>query len=97
MTCATPAARGGSAGVGKVAGRVLDSNGVPMAGATVAVVASAGRHRDVAALSAADGSFWLGGLPAGEAVIEARGAGTSGRAEVAVVAEATAQVEVTLD
>lgn len=96
MNGAGPATPEGSAEVGRVEGHVLDTHGSPMAGVSVAVVSSAGRHHDVAALSAADGSFRLGGLAVGGAVLEARGAGASGSAEVDVVAGATAQVEVTL-
>jgi len=58
--------------LGTVVGTVLDATGRPVSGASVAVVASAAQHPDIAALSAADGTFRLGRLPSGPAVLEAR-------------------------
>src|SRR5262249_8027679 len=56
---------------GRIAGRVLDPTGAPLAGASVAL---AGAHERRAATSA-DGAFALDGLPDGEYELEASLAG----------------------
>jgi hypothetical protein len=68
-----------------ISGRVVDADGLPVAGATVAVVSSDGPHRDIAVRTAADGSFRLGGLPSGRVELEARRSGLSGSVTVQVV------------
>jgi hypothetical protein len=79
---------------GAVTGRVLDGAGAPVSGAAVAVVGSDGPHRDIAARTAEDGSFRLGGLPTGPVVLEARKGGTSGSAQVEVSGGAAVPVEI---
>jgi hypothetical protein len=79
---------------GVVSGRVLDAAGAPVGGAAVAVVSSDGPHRDIAALTAEDGSFRLGGLPTGNVVLEARKSGTSGSAQVEVPEGGSVPVEI---
>jgi hypothetical protein len=79
---------------GAVTGRVLDGAGAPVGGAAVAVVGSDGPHRDIAARTAADGTFRLGGLPTGAVVLEARKGGTAGSAQVEVSAGVAVPVEI---
>jgi hypothetical protein len=79
-----------------VSGRVVDGAGNPVPGATVAVVSSDGPHRDIAALTADDGIFRLGGLPPGQVVLEARRSGASGSATVELEDDG-AEIEIRLD
>jgi Carboxypeptidase regulatory-like domain len=81
---------------GSVIGRVVDAVGGAVGGAAVAVVESAGPHPDIAARTTDDGSFRLGGLPAGQVVLEARKAGASGSAALEVRAGESAAVEICL-
>jgi len=63
-----------------VSGRVLDRKAAGVAGATVTVKAADGRDR--MATSAADGTWWIEGLPAGEVTVKiAAGARAFGGAE----------------
>jgi phage gp45-like len=73
---------------------VVNAAGAPLAGATVAVLSSAGPHPDIAAVTAADGSFRLHGLWAGAAVVEAHREAAAGAAAVEIVSGETAQVEI---
>jgi hypothetical protein len=74
------------ASLGSIAGRVLGPTGAPLPGVTVAIVASAQPHPDIAALTGADGSFRLGGLRPGEYRLEANANGAVKSATVTVVA-----------
>lgn len=82
--------------MGVIAGRVVASAGTPVAGATVAIVGGSQPYRDVAAVTAADGRFRLGGLRPGDYRVEARASGATGSAQVTVSAGAGAEVEIRL-
>ncbi|MET1053546.1 MAG: carboxypeptidase-like regulatory domain-containing protein [Mycetocola sp.] len=81
---------------GAVEGRVLDSAGAPVAGATVAVAASTRPTRDIAAMTTADGRFRLGSLLPGSYDIEARQGTLAGTVQVVVEAGVPASVEIRL-
>ena len=66
-----------------VAGRVVDADGEPIAGATVSFISAPGPVPDIAGLSAADGRFVLDAPQPGRYVLAARDAGGA-RSEVAV-------------
>lgn len=83
--------------LGSISGRVLGSGGVPVPGATVAVVSGSQPHRDIAAVTSADGTFRLGGMRPGEYRVEARARGSVRSADVVVSAGASADVEIRLD
>jgi hypothetical protein len=80
--------------VSVIVGRVVAASGAPVQGANVAVVSGTQPFRDVAATSAADGGFRLGGMQPGRYRVEAHGPGGSGSAEVQVTAGASAEVEI---
>ncbi len=80
--------------LGRIGGRVVDASGARVGGAAVSVVSSDGPHRDIAALTAEDGSFRLGGLPFGQVVLEARKSGASGSVHVEVREGALAPIEI---
>lgn len=80
-----------------ISGRVIGAGGAPVANATVAVVGGAGAHRDIAAITAADGSFRLGGVGPGTYRIEARAHGRVAAMDVVVTDASPAAVEIRLD
>ena len=82
---------------GAIAGRVLGRDGSPVAGATVAIVGGEQAHRDIAAVTGADGGFRLGAVLPGRYRVQARAHGATGAADVVVAAGAAAQVEIRLD
>src|SRR4051812_48495664 len=82
--------------VGTLEGRVLGPVGEPLAGIVVSIVESSGPHPDIAAVSAADGTFRLSRLPAGPAVVEARQGGVAIRTDVDVPPDAATSVEIRL-
>lgn len=83
--------------LGSIVGRVLGPAGAPVSGATVAAVGSL-PGRDIAAITAADGTFRLGGMRPGAYHVEARGRGGLMRAADVVVAPGSpAAVEILLD
>jgi protocatechuate 3,4-dioxygenase beta subunit len=86
-----------SASFGTIAGRVLGAGGAPIAGATVAITGGEQPHRDIAAVSAADGSFRFGHVLPGRYRIQARVKGVARAADVVVAAGASAQVEIRFD
>jgi protocatechuate 3,4-dioxygenase beta subunit len=86
-----------SAAFGTIAGRVLGPGGAPVAGATVAIAGGEQPHRDIAAVTAADGSFRFGQVLPGRYRVEARQKGVTRGAEVVVAAGAPAQVEIRFD
>lgn len=83
-----------AADVGAVTGRVLDQDGRPVAGVSVAVASSPGPHPDLAALTTSDGEFRLSRLPVGTVVLAARQSGRSGSAAADVVAGGTSEIEI---
>jgi hypothetical protein len=72
---------------GSISGRVTDTNGAPVAGATVAVTASDLPVSDIAALTDAGGQFRRGGLAAGSYTLEVRKSGQGARTVPVQVAE----------
>jgi uncharacterized GH25 family protein len=82
-----------SVDTGVVAGRVVDSAGEPVAGATVAVKSSTQPHPDIAAFTSDAGAFELSGLRPGSYVLEAREGSASASAHVEVAAGEAVHVE----
>lgn len=58
---------------GTITGRVVDAAGRPVAGVPVAVVQGTQPHRDIAAITGADGAFRLHGLRPGSYLLMAGG------------------------
>ncbi|HSN19251.1 MAG TPA: carboxypeptidase-like regulatory domain-containing protein [Usitatibacter sp.] len=85
-----------STSFGAISGRVLAAGGAPVAGATVAVVGGTQPHRDIAAISGADGAFHFGHVAPGSYRVEARAHGKVGAADVVVGAGGPARVEIHL-
>lgn len=79
-----------------IAGRVVDRAGSPVPGATVAVASSALPHRDIAAVTGADGSFRMGGLQAGSYVLAGRKGASAGSVEVELAGAPLDAVEIHL-
>jgi hypothetical protein len=80
-----------------LSGRVVGPGGEAVAGATVAMVGSTRPHRDIAAITTADGSFRFGGIAPGAYRVEARVSGRVGAADVVVAAGRPARVEIRID
>jgi V8-like Glu-specific endopeptidase len=76
---------------GTIVGRVVGPSGSPIAGATVAVAGSQ-PYRDIAVLTAADGTFRFGSVKPGTYRVEAHAHGGVGSADVAI--DAGGQVDV---
>lgn len=89
--------REGVPGVGSIGGRVVDPRGGPLPGFSVAVVQSDGPHPDIAVLSGADGAFRLTGIASGRTVLAARSGEVAAQAQVEVVADGTAQVDIVVE
>lgn len=81
---------------GIITGRVLDAAGQPVGGATVAITQSDQPHRDIAAITAADGSFRLGGLRPGYYTLQAHSKGQFSNASTALPVQGGATVEIRL-
>lgn len=86
-----------SAGFGTITGRVLGSGGAPVSGATVAIAGGERMHRDIAAVTGADGVFRFGHVLPGLYRVEARAKGVVRSADVRVTEGAPANVEIRLD
>ena len=82
--------------MGSIAGRVVGPSSLPVAGATVAIAAGNQPYSDIAAVTAADGSFRLGNVRPGDYRVEAHAQGVAGSAAVTVSAGARAVVEIRL-
>jgi protocatechuate 3,4-dioxygenase beta subunit len=82
---------------GSVSGRVVDAAGNPVSGATVAVTGATQRHRDIAALTSADGRFNFGNMLPGTYQIAARARNTSRAVDVEVRAGERSTTEIKLD
>jgi len=82
--------------MGTIAGRVVGPSGAPVAGATVAIAAGSQPHNDIAAVTAADGSFRFGSVRPGDYRVEAHAQGVVGSAAVTVSSGARADVEIRL-
>jgi V8-like Glu-specific endopeptidase len=82
---------------GSISGRVVNARGVPVVGAAVAVSGGSQPHRDIAAITTADGTFRLGGLPPGSYQLTAHADSSVKSADVVVSAGTPARVEIQLD
>lgn len=81
---------------GSIVGRVLGPAGAPVPGATVAALGTTQPSRDIAAITAADGTFRFGSVRPGTYHVEARAHGTIRAADVLVAAGTPARVEIRL-
>jgi len=76
-----------------ITGTVVDADGGAISGATVAIVSGTQPFPEIAAVTAADGTFQLGGLHPGTYVLRARRGTADGMFQVeAVAGEPTAVV-----
>lgn len=82
--------------LGTITGRVVGPSGSPVAGASVAIAAGTQPHNDIAAITAADGSFRLGSVRPGDYRLEAHAGPATQGANVTVAAGARAHVEIRL-
>lgn len=80
-----------------ITGTVRNRDGSISSGATVAIVESTEPHRDIAAITTANGTFRLSGLRPGQYLLEARKGSESAHVGVAVGATVTAVVEMRLE
>jgi TonB-linked SusC/RagA family outer membrane protein len=93
---ARPATAGAQqpAAAGVIAGRVVERNGAPVVGAQVFVVGSTPRG----AATAEDGTFRIGGVPVGTAVVRVRRLGFASASQtVTVAAGATVRVDFSVE
>jgi protocatechuate 3,4-dioxygenase beta subunit len=81
---------------GSIAGRVVDAAGKPVEGASVAVTGSVTPHRDIAAITNADGRFHFGSMQPGPYRLAARARGSQQSADVVVAAGTEAHVDLRL-
>lgn len=83
---------------GSLHGRVvLKATGEPAGDAAVVIVSAAGPYPDIAPVTDSGGAFYLDGLPAGEWVLGAYGAGGEhGEARVSVPAGSVANIVIQL-
>jgi hypothetical protein len=86
-----------AAGSASITGTVTDPRGAPVAGAAVMFTGASPSHRDVAAVTDAQGGFRFGGLPPGRytVLVNATGFGPQ-QWPVTVEAGATARLDVVL-
>lgn len=85
-----------TASKGSIAGKVVDAAGGAIAGATVALVSGSQPFPDIAVITAADGTFLLGGILAGTYGLEARRGTVRGLAEFTLAEDEDASVEVVI-
>jgi Carboxypeptidase regulatory-like domain len=81
---------------GSIAGRVVDTGGQPVTGASVAVTGSSQPHRDIAAITASDGRFHFGSMEPGAYRLAARLKGSRQSADVLVPDGSQVDVEIRL-
>jgi protocatechuate 3,4-dioxygenase beta subunit len=82
---------------GSISGRVVNAGGAPVAGAAVAVSGTSQPHRDIAAVTTADGTFRFGGMRPGSYQLTVRVNNSMQSADVVVSAGTPAAVEIRLD
>lgn len=81
----------------KISGTVRKRDGSIEAGAIVAIVESSEPHRDVAAITTANGTFQLSGLRPGQYVLEARKGSQLASARVSISENSQTVVEFVFD
>jgi Carboxypeptidase regulatory-like domain len=81
----------------EITGIVRNRDGSIVAGATVAITESTEPHRDVAAITTANGTFRLSGLRPGQYVLEARKGPSLAHQRVSVGATSPTVVEMHLE
>jgi Carboxypeptidase regulatory-like domain len=81
---------------GTITGRVVNGDGTPRVGVAVSIAQSDQPHRDIAAITAADGAFRLNGLRPGTYLLEAHDDGLTGSAFVQLCGERASSVEISL-
>jgi protocatechuate 3,4-dioxygenase beta subunit len=82
---------------GSISGRVLDAAGLPIAGASVAVSGGSQQHRDIGALTSADGRFRFGNMLPGAYQVSARARNATRAVDVVVSPGQTADAEIRLN
>lgn len=81
---------------GNITGRVVDAAGAPLAGAAVYIDQSDQPHHDIAAITAADGSFRLSGLRPGKYRLGIHAEGLGGLGSVQLIDARTSSAEISL-
>ena len=84
-----------SSTTGSIVGRVIDTNGNPVSGATVAIAGGTQPHNDIGAITNPDGEFRLGGMLPGSYDLMVR-KGTTIHAQVEVLGAEPTNVEIEL-
>jgi len=79
-----------------ITGRVRDAAGQAIVGASVAITDSDQPHRDIAAITRADGSFKLSGLKPGNYTLQAHHEGKFAAVSAQLGSEGAADVEIKL-
>lgn len=79
-----------------ISGRVVNRSGAPLSGVAVSIAQSDQPHRDIAAITAADGTFRLNGLKPGNYLLEAHADGQTGAASVRLSSRRASKTEILL-
>lgn len=79
-----------------ITGRVVNRLGTPVPGVTVSIAQSDQPHRDIAALTDADGTYRLNGLKPGTYRLQALGLGLSGGVVVRLSSSRQSKAEILL-
>lgn len=85
-----------SSTTGSIVGRVIDADGKPVSGVNVAIAGGTQPHRDIGAMTNADGEFRLGGMLPGSYEVRARKSAMTGSVQAEVVGASPTDVEITL-
>lgn len=79
-----------------ITGRVVNGVGAPLSGVAVSIAQSDQPHRDIAAITAADGTFRLNGLKPGTYLLEAHALGLTGSTSVRLSSNRQSKAEISL-
>lgn len=83
-----------SATSGSITGRVIDAEGQPVSGATVAITGGTQPFPDIAAVTNSQGAFRFGGMQPGSYDLEVHKGTATGQAQVVVSAPTNVEIQI---